>query len=144
MVIKKKEFLESRNDFNKIEVKNKIRINAFCYENKLTYPVHISDQKFKTSMNLLIIPDKTKSHYVYIKDFNKFIFNKTKNKTKKYFCKYCLQCFSSERILVEHKENCSKINGEQTVQLKVALLNSKVIPDKYQFHLKFTLILSVF
>ena len=28
---------------NKIEVKNKICINIFCYENKLTYPVHISD-----------------------------------------------------------------------------------------------------
>ena len=37
------EFLVSKKDFNKIEVKNKICINIFCYENKLTYPVHISD-----------------------------------------------------------------------------------------------------
>ena len=80
-------------------MKNKIYIIVF-YENKLTYSVHISDQKFKISMDLLIISDKIKSH-VYIKDFNKFMFNKTKNKNKKYYCKYCLQCFSSERILVE-------------------------------------------
>ena len=78
-------------------------------------------------MDLLIISDKIKSHYVYIKDFNKFMFNKTKDKNKKHFCKYCLQCFSSERILVEYKEICSKINGKQTV--KLVLLNSKIIPN---------------
>ena len=33
------------------------------------------------------------------------MFNKTKNKTRKYFCKYCLQCFSSEKILIEHKKD---------------------------------------
>ena len=26
-------------------------------------------------------------------------------------CKYCLQCFSSERVLVEHKQICLKISG---------------------------------
>ena len=98
----KKGFSVSKKDFNKIEVKNKICINVCCYENKLIYPVHISDQKFKNSIDLLIISDKIKSHCVYIKDFNNFLFSKTKN--KKYFCKYCLQSFSSERILLEHKK----------------------------------------
>ena len=79
-----------KKDFNKIEVKNKICINSFCYEEKLTYPAHISDQKFKNSIGLLIILNKIKSHYVYIEDFDKFMFNETKNKSKKYFCKYCL------------------------------------------------------
>ena len=69
---------------------------------------------------------------------------KQKNKHKIYFCKYCLQCFSSDRILVEHKEICLEINGKQTVKLKSGLLNSKIIPGKYQLHLKFMLILSVF
>ena len=100
--MKKKGFSVSKKDFNKIEVKNKICINVCCYENKLIYPVHISDQKFKNSIDLLIISDKIKSHCVYIKDFNKFLFSKTKN--KKYFCKYCLQSFSSERILLEYKK----------------------------------------
>ena len=43
--------------------------------------------------------------------------NKTKSKSKKHFCRYCLQCFSSEIVLVEHKEVCLKINGKQTVKL---------------------------
>ena len=44
--------------------------------------------------------------------------NKTKNKNNKYFCKCCLQCFSSEKVLIEHKENCLIINGKQSVKLK--------------------------
>ena len=43
-------------------------------------------------MDLLWITDENKSHYVYIKDFNKIMGNKTKNKNKKHFCRYCLQC----------------------------------------------------
>ena len=41
------EFSVSKKDFSKIEVKSKICISVFCYENKLTYPIHISDQKFE-------------------------------------------------------------------------------------------------
>ena len=55
-----------------------------------------------------IITDENKSHYVCIKDFNRFMCNNTKNNTKKHFCKYCLQCFSSEKVLIEHQENCLK------------------------------------
>ena len=32
-------------------------------------------------------------------------------KIKKHFCRYCLQYFTSERVLVEHRETCVKING---------------------------------
>ena len=31
-------------------------------------------------MDLLLITDETKLHYVYIKNFNRFMYNKTKNK----------------------------------------------------------------
>ena len=78
---------------------NNICINVLCYENGLTYPVHISDEKFKNCMNLLMITDENKSHYVCIKDFNRFMYNKTKCKNKKHFFKYCLQCFSSKKVL---------------------------------------------
>ena len=37
-------------------------------------------------------------------DFNRLMSNKTKNRNKKYFCKSCLQCFSSEKVLNEHKK----------------------------------------
>ena len=71
--------------FSKIERKNKVCINMFCYENKLNYSVYISDQEFENCMDLLLISDQSKSHYVYIKDFNRFMCNKTKCKIKNTF-----------------------------------------------------------
>ena len=56
----------------------------YCYESGLIYPIYLSDQKFEDFMDLLLITDENKSHYVYIKDFNRFMCKKTKNK-KKYF-----------------------------------------------------------
>ena len=34
-------------DFRKIETKNNICINLYSYENKLTFPIYISDQEFQ-------------------------------------------------------------------------------------------------
>ena len=100
----------SRKDYCKIEVQNKICINVFCYENKAVYRVYLFN--FSDSMDLLLVSDQFKSHYGYIKDFDRFIFNKTKCKGKNYFCKNFLQCFSSEKILSEHKEDYLVINRE--------------------------------
>ena len=88
----------------------------FGYENRLVCPIYVSNQKFKDSINLLLLIDNDKSHYVYIKDFDRFMFHKTKNK-KKWFCKSCLQCFSNENVLIKHKEDCLSINGKQSVKL---------------------------
>ena len=54
-------------------------------------------------MDLSLVTNENKSHYVYIKDFKRFMFCKTKNKNKKCFFKSCLQCFSSIIVLTEHK-----------------------------------------
>ena len=91
-------FPVSKKNYCKGEVLNKICVNVFCYENKIVYPFHLSSQKFDDSMDLLLISNNSKSHYVYIKDFNSFMCNKTKNKNKKHFCQNWLRCFSSERI----------------------------------------------
>ena len=112
------EFPVQEKDFNKIEIQNNICINVFGYENKLIFPIYISDLKFEDSMDLLLLIGNNKSHYVYIKDFNRFMFHKTKNKNKKWFCKSCLQCFSSENVSIKHKENCLSINGKQSVKLE--------------------------
>ena len=70
-------------DFNKIEKENNICINVFCYENKATFSIYVSDQKFENLFYLLLVTNENKSHYVYIKDFDRFMFYKTKNKNKK-------------------------------------------------------------
>ena len=116
------DFPVSKKDYGKIEVMNKININAFCYENKIIYPVYLSNQCFNDCLDLLLISKDFTSHYVYIKNFNRLMFSKTKNKNKKYFCKSCLQCFSSESVLLEHKKGCLLINGGQNVKLEKRLI----------------------
>ena len=69
-------------DYSKIEVKC---INVFDHENGLVFPIYISDEKFEDSMQLLLLIDDDKSHYVYIKDFDRFMFHKTKKENQKMF-----------------------------------------------------------
>ena len=44
-------------DFNKIEVKNNICLNVLGYENGLVFPIYVLDQKFKDSIDLLLLID---------------------------------------------------------------------------------------
>ena len=54
----------------------------FGHENELVFSIHVSDHKFEDSMDLLLLIDDDKSHYVYIKAFDRFMFHKAKNKIK--------------------------------------------------------------
>ena len=78
------EFPVREKDFSKTDTKNNICINVFGYEDGLTFPICVSEQKFENSMNLLFVINENKSHYVYIKDFDRFMFHKTKNQNKKW------------------------------------------------------------
>ena len=70
----------------------------------------------------MLLNDDDKSHYVYIKDFNRFMFPKTRNKNKRGCCKSCLECFSSENVLTKRKEDCLSINGKQSVNLEEGII----------------------
>ena len=101
------EFPVQEKDFSKIEMKNNICINVFGYENGLVFPIY----GFMDSLDLLLLIDDDKSHYLYIKDFDRFMFHKTKNKDKKWFCRNCFQCFSSKNVLIKH-EDCLMVNNQ--------------------------------
>ena len=103
--------------YNKIEKQNEININVFGYEDKQKYPIYVSKEKYENCMNLLLITENQNTHYVLIKDFNKFMYNQTKHKERKHFCMHCLQCFSCERVLTDHKENCVQVNGTQAIKM---------------------------
>ena len=121
------EFPVTTKQYNKIEKQNNININVFGYEDKQPYPIYVSKEKYADRMNLLLITENENKHYVLIKDFNKLMYNQTKHKERKHFCMYCLQCFSSERVLTNHKENCIQVNGTQAIKM----------PDKNNNILKF-------
>ena len=73
------------------------------------------------------------------------MFNKTKYKGKEYFCKNYLQCFGSEKILSEHKEDFLVINGKQNIKLESGFIsfkkNYKQIPVPFKIYGDFECIL---
>ena len=48
-------FIFLKKDYKKIDKKDNICINVFCYENDLVYAVHISKQKLDDYVNLLTV-----------------------------------------------------------------------------------------
>ena len=67
----------------------------FGYDNRLVFPIYISDQKFEDSMDLLFFINNNKSHYVY---------KKKKKKKKKYKKKLEIiftQLINLEVLLIE-------------------------------------------
>ena len=75
-------FSVSKKDYSKIELKTKIWNNVFCYENDLVYPVHASDKKIENCMDLLLITDDNRLHYVYIKYCDRFMSINQKTRIK--------------------------------------------------------------
>ena len=59
-----------------------MQVNVFGYGNKV-YPLYISKKFYNQTLNLLLTTGK--SHYVFIKNFNRLMFSKTKHKDKKHF-----------------------------------------------------------
>ena len=111
------EFPVSVKQYNKIEKQNNIRVNVFGYEEGKPFPIHVSEEKFDSCLNLLLITAGEAKHYCLIKDFNKFMYNQTKHNERKHFCMHCLQCLSSKERLEKHKVDCIKINGKQAIEM---------------------------
>ena len=111
------EFPISVKEYTKIEVQNRINVNVFRHEDKQFYRIFVSKQNNNDVLNLLLITEGEKKHYVPIKDFKSLMYNKTKHRDRKHFCMHCLQCFSAEEVLSKHKTNCMVINGEQAIRM---------------------------
>ena len=114
-----------------------MQVNVFGYENKV-YPLYISKKFYNQTLNLLLITEKDKSHYVFIKDPNRQMFSKTKHKDKKHFCMSCLQTFSTKEILNDHRMRCLLINGCQAVHYELGIIKftnyNKQIPILFKIY----------
>ena len=130
------------NQINRIEKQNKININLFGYDTvkKAVFPIYPSEESYDDHLNLLYLEGKNElgeetTHYVYIKDFNRLMFNFTKHKGKKHFCMRCLQCFYSKESLAKHRVNCIAINGVQAIKMpkKYKDKNGKERPPSVYF-----------
>ena len=131
-------FPVSQKQYKKIEKQNSIKINAIGYEERQSYPIHISKETFEDQMNLLLITEEEKKHYVLIRDFNRIMCNQSKHKERKHFCMCCLQCYKSESILTKHVDNCLIVNGKQAINMPKkakTYQNSTTFTSSKRFHL---------
>lgn len=103
-------------DISRIELHNNIAINVFTLEAKAPVPLRLSKRKdMKDSLDLLLLhnEDKTNTHFVLIKDFDRLFYNQNKHMGKKHFCRNWLHCCSSVETLERHQKDCLEVNGEQ-------------------------------
>ena len=98
----------------KIRRKNPIYESKKCCEEK-----HV---------DLLLVGEGEKKQYVFIKDFNRLIYDHTLHRWRKHFCLYCLQAFRTTEKLNCRIKNSFKINGKQTIKMpkKMNMSNSKI------------------
>ena len=53
-------------------------------------------KKIESHMELLLMGNEGNYDYVYIKDYNRFIYNIRKHKEKNNFCMNCLPCLNNK------------------------------------------------
>ena len=106
-----------------IKSKQKIISVLLYLEIKIDQRVQFTYRKRpENHMELLLIGNEGISHYVYIKEFNKFMSSKIKHIWKKHFCM---------NFLTNYCEVWLEINGK----LKVVMYNLLFIADISMFHL---------
>ena len=91
---------------HKIERKDSIGISVFGYENKEKYPIYVSKQCCEEKrVDLLLIGEREKKHYVLIKHFNTFMWDHILHRGRKHSCRYCLQAFRTVEKLTRHNKD---------------------------------------
>ena len=98
--------MKARN-YEIVEERSNINVNVSGYENRV-FPLYVTNKSNEQVLNVLLISNDGKSHYVYIKDFNRLVYSKVKTKDvhKKHFYMSCLQNFTTKEILNNHRERC--------------------------------------
>ena len=126
-------------DYELLEERFEMNVNVFCYENMI-FALYISKKSNTQGLSVLLITSEEKSHYVFIKDFDRLMYSKAKTKDshRKYFRMACLQNFTSEEVLSNHKKQCLLINGCQAVNYesgKIKFTNyEKEVPIQFKIY----------
>ena len=82
-------------DYELVEERFNINVNVFGYQNKV-FPLYVSKKSNEQVLNVLLISNGEKSHYAFIKDFNRLMYSRTKHKDRKHFCMSCFQNFTTK------------------------------------------------
>ena len=67
-------------DYKIVEERFNSNVNAFGYQNKV-FLLYVSKKSNEQELNVLLISNEEKSHYVFIKDFNRLMYSEVKKKS---------------------------------------------------------------
>ena len=81
-------FAMKAGDYEIVEERFNINVNVFGYENKF-FPLYVSKKSNEQVLNVLLISNGEKSHYVFIKDFNRLMYSKAEHVYKTLQLKKC-------------------------------------------------------
>ena len=106
-------------NMTKFERQNGISVNVLGYENKELFPIYLTKlRKARHEVDLLYLTRNNESHWCFIKNLN-HLQHRTKDGSHAYhYCRYCLQGFTSSKVLRRLLEYCS-IHGAQHTTLPV-------------------------
>ena len=82
----------------------------------------------------MLIRKERERHHVLIKDLYTFIYDHILH-SRKPFCGYCLQAFSTKEILIRHIKHCFKINGKLKILMPKKREYINKYTNKYQTHI---------
>jgi len=105
-------------DLPKFEKLNNIKINVFEIENKKPVTIYnnYNNRDCETIIDLLLIRSDEKEHFVWIKNFDRFMRPANNFKHTYHHCRYCLNaCYQKVEDLNKHIENCRKYEAVRCV-----------------------------
>ena len=102
-------------DYEIVEERFEININVFGYENKV-FPLYVPKKSNEQVLNVLLINNEEKSHYVFIKGFNRLMYSRTEHKDRKHFCMSSLQNVTAKEVLNHHRKRYLLIINTQAVK----------------------------
>jgi hypothetical protein len=81
-----------------------VSVSVFGWD-KCLHPIYVSRQDGQ-EVDLLLIKDGERSHYVWIKYLARMLFKNSANGRRKHPCRRCLHVFSTPEHLESHKVDC--------------------------------------
>lgn len=97
-------------DYNMRMFQNKnptISLNIYYVEDKMILPLKFCAEEKINHMNLLLIQNSSKTHFIYIKSLSRLVSSQVNDKNgKKYFCNKCFAFKYTQADLDKHKVMC--------------------------------------
>ena len=103
-------------DIGRFEAQNGVSVNVFGYEDAVVYPLRLTELRDRPHVNLLLLADGEKRHYVLVKNLSRLVARRSGHDGVSFPCVYCLHVFCRADLLADHIPHC-KPHGPQRVKM---------------------------